>query len=34
MLSNVINYMIQNPVKAGIVENWESYKGNYLGEIG
>ena len=30
MMANVINYILQNPVKAGIVEDWMSYRGNYL----
>jgi len=29
MLTNVINYTLQNPVKAGIVKNWEDFEGNY-----
>ena len=30
MLYNVINYTLDNPVKAGLVSNWEDYAGNYL----
>ena len=30
MYSNVIFYILNNPVKAGMVENWEDYPGNYL----
>lgn len=30
MLNNVISYTLENPVKAGIVDNWEDYSGNYL----
>ncbi len=29
MLTNVINYTLQNPVKVGIVRNWEDFEGNY-----
>ena len=32
MLNNVISYTLENPVKAGIVENWEDYSGNYFVE--
>ena len=32
MLNNVITYILENPVKAGIVENWEDYSGNYFVE--
>lgn len=28
-LQNIINYTIQNPVKAGIVENWQAYPYSY-----
>ena len=30
MLNNVISYILQNPVKAGIVKHWEDFNGNYL----
>ncbi|MEZ4909303.1 MAG: transposase [Saprospiraceae bacterium] len=30
MLNNVISYTLENPVKAGLVSNWEDYSGNYL----
>lgn len=30
MLNNVISYILENPVKAGLVQNWEDYPGNYL----
>lgn len=30
MKSNVISYILENPVKAKLVENWEDYSGNYL----
>ncbi len=29
MLNNVIAYILNNPVKAGIVSSWEKYNGNY-----
>jgi REP element-mobilizing transposase RayT len=29
-LQNILNYTIQNPVKAGIVENWEDFPHSYL----
>jgi putative transposase len=29
-LQNILNYTIQNPVKAGIVENWQDYPYSYL----
>jgi putative transposase len=29
MLNNVINYILQNPVKARMVDTWESYPGNF-----
>jgi hypothetical protein len=32
MLNNVIAYTLNNPVKAGIVEHWEDYPGNYFVE--
>lgn len=32
MLENVINYTLQNPVKAGLVKSWEDYEGNYFVE--
>lgn len=32
MLNNVISYSLENPVKAGLVENWEEYSGNYFVE--
>ena len=30
MLNNVIKYILNNPVKAGLVNNWQDYAGNYL----
>lgn len=30
MLNNVINYTLENPIKAGFVSNWEDFSGNYL----
>lgn len=30
MLNNVINYTLENPLKAGLVINWEDFSGNYL----
>jgi len=30
MLMNVINYISQNPVKAGIVAKWEDYPWSYV----
>jgi putative transposase len=30
MLNNVIIYTLENPVKVGLVDNWELYTGNYL----
>lgn len=30
MLNNVISYTLENPVKAGIVNSWEDFSGNYL----
>ncbi len=30
MLNNVITYILENPVKAKMVEHWEAYDGNYL----
>jgi putative transposase len=32
MLNNVISYTLNNPMKAGIVENWEDFRGNYFVE--
>ncbi len=32
MLNNVISYTLENPVKAGLVNEWEDYPGNYLVE--
>ena len=29
MLNNVISYILQNPVKAGMVDSWELYPGNF-----
>ncbi len=29
MMDNVISYILNNPVKAGIVETWEKYNGSY-----
>lgn len=29
-LQNVISYVLQNPVKAGLVESWEQWKFNYI----
>ena len=29
MLNNVIAYILNNPVKAGIVDSWENFTGNY-----
>jgi hypothetical protein len=28
----VINYTLQNPVKAGLVRNWQDWKGNFVSE--
>ncbi len=30
MLNNVITYILENPVKANMVEQWDDYQGNYL----
>lgn len=30
MYSNVIRYILNNPIKAGIAEKWEDYDGNYF----
>ena len=30
MFANVISYILDNPVKAGLVANWQDYPGNYL----
>ncbi|MFT6336921.1 MAG: REP element-mobilizing transposase RayT [Halioglobus sp.] len=30
MLNKVIGYILDNPVKAGLVSTWENYAGNYL----
>jgi putative transposase len=30
MLNNIITYILENPVKAKMVENWNDYPGNYL----
>lgn len=30
MLNNVISYILENPVKAKMVEHWDAYPGNYL----
>jgi putative transposase len=30
MYSNVISYILNNPIKANIVKNWEEFPGNYL----
>ena len=30
MLKNIISYILENPVKAGIVNTWKEYKWNYL----
>ena len=30
MLNNVITYILENPVKAKMVNHWEEYPGNYL----
>ena len=32
-LNNIIEYILQNPVKAGLVENWEDYPYNYVKDI-
>jgi len=32
MLNNVITYILENPVKAKMVEKWDDYPGNYLKE--
>jgi len=29
MFNNVLLYILNNPVKAGIVNNWKDYPGNY-----
>jgi REP element-mobilizing transposase RayT len=31
-LHNVINYTLHNPVKAGLVRNWQDWKGNFVSE--
>ncbi len=31
-LQNIINYTLQNPVKAGLVENWQDWKFSYINE--
>ena len=30
MLNNVISYILENPVKAKLVEKWDDFPGNYL----
>ena len=30
MLNKVITYILENPVKAKMVEKWDEYPGNYL----
>jgi len=30
MLNNVISYILDNPVKSRMVQNWEDFSGNYL----
>lgn len=30
MFNNVISYILNNPVKAGLVRTWEEYEGNYF----
>ncbi len=30
MYSNVISYILNNPIKANMVKNWEEFPGNYL----
>jgi hypothetical protein len=32
MMNNVINYTLENPVKAGLVNDWQDYHGNYFVE--
>lgn len=29
-LNNIINYIVQNPVKAGLVENWQDFPFVYV----
>ncbi len=31
-LANVLNYILMNPVKAGLVQQWQEWKGNYLSQ--
>jgi REP element-mobilizing transposase RayT len=31
-LQNIINYILQNPVKAGLVENWQDWKFSYVND--
>jgi REP element-mobilizing transposase RayT len=31
-LTRIIHYVLQNPVKAGLVDNWEDWPGTYLSE--
>ncbi len=31
-LKNIINYTLQNPVKAGLVENWQDWQFSYVNE--
>ena len=30
MLSNVISYVLENPVNAGLVQKWDEYSGNFV----
>ncbi|GLR17512.1 transposase [Portibacter lacus] len=30
MLGNIITYILNNPVKAGLIANWQEYRWNYL----
>ena len=29
-MNNIINYILNNPVKAGLVKNWQDWKNTYL----
>lgn len=30
MFNNIISYILQNPVKAGLVKHWDEYQGSFL----
>ena len=32
-LSNVVSYILMNPVKAGLVDEWQKWQGNYLSPL-